>query len=69
VLCCLFSEKKSIFFQNQYRLGDDGIKSSPAMKDLGVLMGVKLDMSQQSALAARRPTVSWAASKAAWQAG
>jgi len=53
----------------QYKLEDERIVSSPSKRNLGVLVVGKLEMGQQCAITARKPTMSSAASKEVWPAG
>ena len=46
--------------RHQYRLGDDLLESSSVEKDLGVLVGSWLTLSQHCALGAKKAMVSWA---------
>lgn len=48
--------------KQKYRLGGEGIESSPEKKDLGLLMNEELDMTWQGAFAAQKPTIPWDAS-------
>jgi len=54
---------------HQYRPGAELLESSSVERDLGLRVDNKLTMSQQCALVARRPVVSWSALRRVWSAG
>ena len=53
----------------QYKLGDESMEQSSAEKDLGVLVDDSWIWASSVFLQPRKPTISWAALKAAWPAG
>jgi len=55
--------------KHKYRLAGQWIESSPEEEDWRVLVDEKFNMTSNVSSQSRRPTVSWAASKAAWPAG
>lgn len=51
--------------RHKIKVGQDRLESTPAGRDLDVLVGSRLDVSQQSALAAKRAKPSWGTSDTA----
>jgi len=50
---------------HKYKQGEKWLESSPAEEDLGALVDIRLNRSQQCALAAKRQTASWGPSNTA----